>query len=394
MIAIVLGTRPEIIKMSPIIRECEARNLDYFILHSGQHYSYEMDRAFFEELELPEPKYNLDVGSGTQAGQTAKIMTGIEDVLVKESPDIVLVQGDTNTVMAGALAAAKLHIRVGHVEAGLRSFDRTMPEEINRVVADHISDYLFAPTETARQYLQKEGIEENKICVTGNTIVDAVFQNREISEKKTDILDTLGLEPREYFLVTAHRQENVDNPDTLRSIIAGLEAVHHEYSLPIIFPMHPRTRKMVEQFGISLDGISAMNPVGFLEFLQLESNARLVLTDSGGVQEETCILGVPCVTLRKNTERPETIEVGANVLAGTGAEQILASAREMLSRPRAWENPYGDGMASRMIVTICNGIPSRNNNSLIRRESHGAPQAPVRDGAAKSGFTGADRAGF
>jgi UDP-N-acetylglucosamine 2-epimerase (non-hydrolysing) len=184
MIAIVLGTRPEIIKMSPIIRECEAKHLDYFILHSGQHYSYDMDRAFFEELELPEPKYNLDVGSGTQAGQTAKILTGIEDVLVKESPDIVLVQGDTNTVMAGALAAAKLHIRVGHVEAGLRSFDRTMPEEINRVIADHISDYLFAPTETARRYLQNEGIEENKICVTGNTIVDAVFQNRDISKKK------------------------------------------------------------------------------------------------------------------------------------------------------------------------------------------------------------------
>jgi UDP-N-acetylglucosamine 2-epimerase (non-hydrolysing) len=365
MIAIVLGTRPEIIKMSPIIRECEARNLDYFILHSGQHYSYEMDRAFFEELELPEPKYNLDVGSGTQAGQTAKILTGIEDVLVKESPDIVLVQGDTNTVMAGALAAAKLHIRVGHVEAGLRSFDRTMPEEINRVIADHISDYLFAPTETARRYLQSEGIEENKICVTGNTIVDAVFQNREIAKKKAaDILDALGLEPRGYFLVTAHRQENVDNPEKLRSIIAGLEAVHREYSLPVIFPMHPRTRKMVEQFGISLDGISAMSPVGFLEFLQLESNARLVLTDSGGVQEETCILGVPCVTLRENTERPETIEVGANVLAGTDSAEILRCAQHMLDRNGRWSNPYGDGTAGSMITTICGGIRCAVNSAI------------------------------
>jgi UDP-N-acetylglucosamine 2-epimerase (non-hydrolysing) len=360
MIAVVLGTRPEIIKMSPIIRECEARNLDYFILHSGQHYSYDMDRAFFEDLELPEPKYNLDVGSGTHAGQTAKILTGIEEVLVKEEPDIVLVQGDTNTVMAGALAAAKLHIRVGHVEAGLRSFDRTMPEEINRVVADHISDYLFAPTETARRYLEREGIEENKISVTGNTIVDAVFQNREISEAKADILDTLGREPLGYFLVTSHRQENVDNPEKLQSIIAGLQAVHREYELPVIFPMHPRTRKMAERFGIPLDGVSPMEPVRFLEFLQLEANARLVLTDSGGVQEETCILGVPCVTLRKNTERPETIEVGANLLVGTGATEILAGVREMLSRPRTWENPYGDGMASRMIVTICNGLPSRN----------------------------------
>ncbi len=385
MIAIVLGTRPEIIKMSPIIRECEARNLDYFILHSGQHYSYDMDRAFFEDLELPEPKYNLDVGSGTQAGQTAKIMTGIEDVLVKESPDIVLVQGDTNTVMAGALAAAKLRIRVGHVEAGLRSFDRTMPEEINRVVADHISDYLFAPTETARQYLLAEGIEENKICVTGNTIVDAVFQNREIAKKRANILETLGLAPQGYFLVTAHRQENVDNPEKLRSIIAGLEAVHREYSLPIIFPMHPRTRKMVEHFGISLDGITVMNPVGFLEFLQLESTARLVLTDSGGVQEETCILGVPCVTLRKNTERPETIEVGGNILAGTGAEKILASARQMLSRTGSWENPYGDGMAGRMIVTICNGLPLRNNNSC---NCAWDPELPVKQKSISGDFNG------
>lgn len=367
MIAIVLGTRPEIIKMSPIIRECEARNLDYFILHSGQHYSYEMDRAFFEDLELPEPKYNLDVGSGTQAGQTAKILTGIEDVLVKEEPEIVLVQGDTNTVMAGALAAAKLRIRVGHVEAGLRSFDRTMPEEINRVVADHISDYLFAPTETARRYLQNEGIEENKICVTGNTIVDAVFQNQEIAKKRANILDTLGLAPQGYFLVTSHRQENVDNPDTLQNIIAGLEAVHREYSLPVIFPMHPRTRKMVEQFGISLDGISVMNPVGFLEFLQLESNARLVLTDSGGVQEETCILGVPCVTLRANTERPETIEVGANVLAGTDSAEILRCVQRMLDKKRHWSNPYGDGTAGSMITTICGGIRCAVNGAAKGR---------------------------
>lgn len=385
MIAIVLGTRPEIIKMSPIIRECEAKHLDYFILHSGQHYSYDMDRAFFEELELPEPRYNLDVGSGTQAGQTAKILTGIEDVLVKEEPEIVLVQGDTNTAMAGALAASKLHIRVGHVEAGLRSFDRTMPEEINRVVADHISDYLFAPTETARRYLQNEGIEESKICVTGNTIVDAVFQNQEIAKKRANILDTLGLAPQGYFLVTSHRQENVDSPETLRSIIAGLEAVHREYSLPVIFPMHPRTRKMVEQFGISLDGITVMNPVGFLEFLQLESNARLVLTDSGGVQEETCILGVPCVTLRENTERPETIEVGANVLAGTDSAEILASAGQMLSQTGSWENPYGDGMASRMIVTICNGLPSRNNNSC---NCAWDPELPVKQKSISGVFNG------
>jgi UDP-N-acetylglucosamine 2-epimerase (non-hydrolysing) len=241
-----------------------------------------------------------------------------------------------------------------------------MPEEINRVVADHISDYLFAPTETARRYLQNEGIEENKICVTGNTIVDAVFQNREIAKKRAE--HPRHPWPRAPGLLPRHRPPAGERrqPRKLRNIIAGLEAVHREYSLPIIFPMHPRTRKMVEQFGISLDGISVMNPVGFLEFLQLESTARLVLTDSGGVQEETCILGVPCVTLRENTERPETIEVGANVLAGTGADEILASARQMLSRSGDWENPYGDGMAGRMIVTICNGLPSRRNCHSVR----------------------------
>lgn len=366
MIGIILGTRPEIIKMSPIIRECERKGVDYFILHTGQHYSYEMDRTFFEELELPEPKYNLDVGSGTHAEQTGKIMSGIERILMDEKPDIVLVQGDTNTVLAGALAASKLHIRVGHVEAGLRSFDRLMPEEINRVVADHISDCLFAPTEKAREYLLKEGMPEYKISVTGNTIVDAVFQNLELSKKKSTILKKLGLKEKEYFLVTSHRVENVDSPEHLRNIISALETLHIEHAIPVVFPMHPRTQKMIEQFGISktqMSGIMTIAPVGFLDFLQLESHARLVLTDSGGVQEETCILGIPCVTLRENTERPETIEVGANILAGTTKEKILSSTREMLLRTADWTNPYGDGMAGSVIVTLCNGLSCHNGSS-------------------------------
>jgi len=350
MIAIVLGTRPEIIKMSPIIRACEAQGVDYFILHTGQHYSYEMDRTFFEELELPGPKYNLDVGSGTHADQTGRIMTGIEKVLMEERPDFVLVQGDTNTVLAGALAAAKLHIKVGHVEAGLRSFDRTMPEEINRVVADHISDYLFAPTETSRQNLLREGIDDAKIFVTGNTVVDAVYQNLEISKKRFDVLGAMGLKPGEYFLVTAHRAENVDVKERLEGMLRGLSAVGDAYSLPVIFPMHPRTAKMVQEFGLSLDGITVTPPVGYLEFLQLESNARLVLTDSGGLQEESCILGVPCVTLRENTERPETVEVGANVLAGTDPGVMLKSAKMMLTQGKSWENPFGDGKIGEYII--------------------------------------------
>ena len=353
MIGIILGTRPEIIKMSPVIRECERRGLDYFILHTGQHYTYEMDRLFFEELELPDPDYNLDVGSGSQAGQTAKIMTGVEDVLVKEAPDLVLVQGDTNTVMAGALAASKLHVRVGHIEAGLRSFNRWMPEETNRVLTDHISDYLFAPTENARENLLAEGIADRKICVTGNTVVDAVYQNLDISRRKVSILKDLDLEPREYFLVTAHRQENVDNRARLKGILKGLEGVQKEFALPVVFPVHPRTEKRIKELGIGVDGLNLTKPFGFLEFLQLESQAKVVLTDSGGVQEETCILGVPCATMRYDTERPETLEVGSNILVGADSGKILEGVRSAATRKRGWENPYGDGIAGKMIVMVC-----------------------------------------
>jgi UDP-N-acetylglucosamine 2-epimerase (non-hydrolysing) len=349
-IGIVLGTRPEIIKMSPVIYDCKRRGLDYFVLHTGQHYSYKMDKVFFEELDLPQPRYNLDVGSGSHAEQTGKIMTGVEKVLIEYKPDVILVQGDTNTVMASALAASKLHIKVGHVEAGLRSFDMKMPEEINRIVADHISDYLFAPTEIAKSNLLKEGLTENKIFVTGNTIVDSVYQNLDISRRKTNILKELGIKPKEYFLATAHRAENVDNRERLEEIIKGLEMIGREFSLPVVFPIHPRTVRMVESFGFKLNGVKTINPVGFLEFLQLEANARLALTDSGGVQEETCILGVPCVTIRDNTERPETLNVGSNILVGAKAEKMLEGARKMLDQSKVWKNPFGNGASARCII--------------------------------------------
>jgi len=351
-IAIILGTRPEIIKMSPVIRECEKRDIPYFILHTGQHYSYDMDKIFFEKLELPQPKYNLNVGSGTHAEQTGKIMIGVEKTLMKEGADVVLVQGDTNTVLAGALAATKLHIKVGHVEAGLRSYDRRMPEEINRILTDRVSDYLFAPTEKAKQNLLREGIDENKIFVTGNTIVDAVYQNLEIAKKKVNVLKDLGLKPKEYFLVTAHRQENVDAKERLKGILKGLELIYEEFSIPIIFPMHPRTRKRIKEFGLTFNGVVVTNPVGFLEFLQLEANAKLVLTDSGGAQEESCILKVPCVTLRDNTERPETLEVGSNILAGTRPKRIVESVKTMLNKENKWENPFGDGKTGERIIKL------------------------------------------
>jgi len=355
-VSIILGTRPEIIKMAPVIRECERRGLDYFVLHTGQHYSYEMDKIFFEQLELLPPELNLNVGSGEHGEQTGRILEGVERVLLSERPDVVLVQGDTNTVLAGALAAAKLHIRVGHVEAGLRSYDRSMPEEINRVVADHVSDLLFAPTETARRNLLSEGIPQEKIHVTGNTIVDSVQQSLEIAERKADALADLGLKSREYVLATAHRAENVDDRRRLEEILKGLSLVGAELEMPVVFPVHPRTRKMLEIFRISPDGVRAIEPLGFLEFLQLEAHAALVLTDSGGVQEEACILKVPCVTLRDNTERPETLDVGANVLAGADAERILQMALHMCSRGRCWSNPFGDGRAGNRIVDFLREI--------------------------------------
>lgn len=355
-IAIVLGTRPEIIKMSPIVRECMRNGLDYFILHTGQHYSYNMDKVFFEQLELPEAEYNLDVGSGLHGEQTGKILLGVEKILQKEKSDVVLVEGDTNTVLAGSLAATKLHIKTGHVEAGLRSYDRTMPEEINRVLTDHCSDYLFAPTEKSRQILLREDIPDGKIFVTGNTIVDAVYQNLSISEGKVNPLNDLELVRNRYFLVTAHRQENVDVKERFEGIINGLELIADEFGLPVVYPIHPRARKMMNHFGLKANGIELIEPVDYLSFLQLESKAKLVLTDSGGVQEETCILRVPCVTLRDNTERPETIEINSNVLVGTEPERIFEGVKLMLERKNNWRNPFGDGKAGKRIVEILSEI--------------------------------------
>ncbi|MFZ7136912.1 MAG: non-hydrolyzing UDP-N-acetylglucosamine 2-epimerase [archaeon] len=351
-ISIVLGTRPEIIKMSPVIRLCEQLALDYFVLHTGQHYSYNMDRVFFEQLALTEAKYNLDVGSASHAEQTGKMLIKIEQVLKKEKPDVVLVQGDTNTVLAGALAAAKLGIKVGHVEAGLRSYDREMPEEINRVLADHASDYLFAPTEKSQKILLGEGIPNEKVFVTGNTVVDAVFQNLELSKSGSTVLDELCLTEGDYFLVTVHRQENVDDQTRFRGIIEGLQSVGREFGVKLIYPIHPRAKKQIQAFGIKTEGISLVDPVDYLSFLQLESKAKLIFTDSGGVQEESCILGVPCVTLRDNTERPETLEVKSNVLAGTTPNKILESAKTMIGQKTGWKNPFGDGNSAKRILNF------------------------------------------
>jgi len=354
-IAVIVGTRPEIIKMAPVVRELENNGVNYFILHTGQHYSYNLDRVFFEQLRLQDAKYNLEIGSGSHAEQTGKILIGVGKVLEIEKPDIVLVEGDTNSVFAGALAAVKLHISVGHVEAGLRSYDKQMPEEINRTLTDHCSDYLFAPTPQAREILLGEGIVEDKVFVTGNTIVDAVYQNLEIARETEDFLNTLHLTPSEYFLVTLHRQENVDDRARFAPILEGLDRLASEFGLPVIYPIHPRSQKMMAEFGLKPQNVKLIEPTDFLRFLQLESNARLILTDSGGVQEEACVLKVPCVTLRDNTERPETIDVGANILAGASSDKMLACVKVMISRENNWINPFGDGKAGKRIVEIITG---------------------------------------
>ena len=349
-IAIVLGTRPEIIKMSPIIRYCQKNN-NFFLIHTGQHYSYNMDQKFFEELELEQPKYHLEIGSGLHGWQKGEMLKKIEPILIEEKPDVLLVQGDTNSVLAGALEASKLPIKVGHVEACLRSYDKTMPEEINRILTDHISDFLFAPTNDAKEKGLKENIPEHKIFVTGNTIVDAVFQNIELA--KTDILQKIGIKKNEYILLTLHRQENVDNENKLKNIFLGIEQLSNKLNLKVLYPIHPRTKKMIENFSLKIpNNITLLEPLSFLEFLNLEKNAKLILTDSGGVQEEACILKVPCVTLRENTERPETVEIGSNILAGTDPEKIVQCGQKMINSPKIWDNPFGDGKTTERIMRI------------------------------------------
>jgi len=362
-ISIILGTRPEIIKMAPVIRELKHQELNFFILHTGQHYSHNLNKIFFRELELPEPLYNLEVGSGSHAEETGKILLGVEKILLAEKPNLVLVEGDTNSVLAGALAATKIPFKVGHIEAGLRSYDRSMPEEINRILVDHLADYLFAPTEKAKSILLNEGILEEKVFVTGNTIVDAIFQNLSIARKKSQILSKLCLNMRDYFLITIHRQENVDKKNRLKSIFKALELVYRRFQLPLIYPIHPRTRRKIKEFGLKEPpGVDFIEPAGYFDFLILEANASLILTDSGGVQEETCVLHVPCVTLRNNTERPETLEVGSNVLAGVNPEKILADVIQMINIKRNWRNPFGNGNAGKKTVKIIKKMISLRTN--------------------------------
>ena len=361
-IATILGTRPEIIKMAPIIDEISKRGIDQIVLHTGQHYDKEMSDNFFRDLEIPSPDYNINVGSASHGKQTGLMMKGIEEVLVSEKPDIVLVQGDTNAVLAGALVASKLHIAVGHVEAGLRSFDMTMPEEINRRVADVASSMYFVPTVESAINLLAEGFSRRNLIITGNTVVDACFRHLEIAKKRgieEESLSRLDIENMDNILtLTMHRAENVDDRKRVTSIIEALKELDQ---MNIIFPIHPRTKNTLQEFGLfdeldSLEHVHIIKPIGYLDFLQLTSASTLILTDSGGLQEEAITLDVPALTLRYNTERPETVTSGGNILVGSDKDAILEYVGRILSdeefrdRMKNAPNPYGQGDSAKLTV--------------------------------------------
>ncbi|MCK9298376.1 MAG: UDP-N-acetylglucosamine 2-epimerase (non-hydrolyzing) [Methanoculleus sp.] len=349
----IVGARPQFIKCAPVSRELRKEH-EEVLVHTGQHYDHGMSEVFFEELRIPKPDYNLGIGSGTHGHQTGAMLGAIEDVLEKEEPDIVLVYGDTNSTLAGALAAAKLHIPVAHIEAGLRSFDRRMPEEVNRVLTDHASDLLFCPTETAVRNLAAEGVTEG-VFLVGDVMCDAMNYNRAIAEERSRILEDVGLEPGGYLVVTVHRPSNTDSQENMVAILGALG----EAGNPVVFPVHPRTRKCLGEHGLLAEmpenTIRAVEPLGYLDMIRLMAHAEKILTDSGGVQKEAYMLGVPCITLRENTEWVETVEAGWNVLVGAEREKI-ADAIHSFSPASRQEGLFGSGDASVRIREILTGL--------------------------------------
>jgi len=367
-IAVVLGTRPEIIKMAPVISYILEQEDECLIIHTGQHYDTQMSRQFFIDLDLPIPDYNIGIGSKSALKQISIIIDELEDILESECVDIVLVQGDTNTVLAGAVASNKLKIPVGHVESGLRSFDKDMPEEINRILADDSSMLYFVPTNETGINLLNEAVDHDRIYVTGNTIVDACNRHKEIALKKSRLKDELLFD--DYIALTMHRAENVDDNQRLSQIVDAI--LDLEYN--IVFPVHPHTKKSLVDAGlyeslVEAENIQITKPLGYLDFLYLLCGSRVILTDSGGVQEEAVTLNIPCVTLRYSTERPETVSCGANILAGSTSVDIKKNITQILEDEIVYEsmsnavNPYGDGESSKKIYDV---IKSYHDRGLLR----------------------------
>lgn len=349
----IAGARPNFMKVAPLARAFAAREgVDHRIVHTGQHYDRKMSELFFEELQIPEPWRNLGVGSGTHAEQTAQIMLRFEPLLSEWRPDAVIVVGDVNSTIACALVATKLEIPVVHVESGLRSFDRTMPEEINRLLTDAISDLLLVSEPSGVRNLEREGADPTRVHLVGNVMIDTLLACRERA-LRSDVLTRLGLEEEGYGVVTLHRPANVDDPESLARLTGALERIGAR--LPLVFPTHPRTRARLEAAGfMESPALRLLEPLGYLDFLRLMAGARLILTDSGGIQEEACILDLPCLTLRENTERPATLETGLNVLVGRDPERIVAQGEEWLDRrPRARMRPESwDGKAAERIAEL------------------------------------------
>ena len=357
----VVGARPNFMKMAPIIEALDRHpeRFRHVLVHTGQHYDARMSKAFFEDLGMPRPDIDLEVGSGSHARQTARIMEAFERVCLDERPDLVIVVGDVKSTLACAITAKKLGIRVAHVEAGLRSRDMAMPEEINRLCTDAICDLLFTTDTYADENLRKEGVSPDKVHFVGNVMIDTLEKHR-VMAARLPLMDEFGLKRRGYGTLTLHRPSNVDDPDVFRGILEALKEIARE--LPIVFPIHPRTRKMADNFGFDAyfskgeraEGLWPVEPLGYLEFLHLNMNARLVLTDSGGLQEESTVLGVPCITLRHNSERPITCEEGTNQLVGNDRARIVDAARRILrgAFPRARAPEKWDGRAAERIVDV------------------------------------------
>lgn len=361
----IVGARPNFMKIAPIYAEMKRRESEFLplIVHTGQHYDAAMSDSFFVDLGMPTPDVHLNVGSASHAVQTAKIMMEFEPILLGQLPDWVLVVGDVNSTIACALVCAKLGVKVAHVEAGLRSYDRTMPEEINRILTDSISDLLLTPSPDGNENLKKEGIADEKVKLVGNVMIDSLLRNLKITEK-SNVREDLGLTEKGYAVLTLHRPSNVDEKEVFGGLIDSLISISEK--IPIIFPAHPRTRGRIEEFGfaerVEKSNIKLIEPLGYLDFMRLYSGAKLVLTDSGGLQEETTALGIPCLTLRENTERPITIEMGTNILVGTNPEKIKQTAFDVLADENFTANakipPLWDGKTAERICDALINYPN------------------------------------